>query len=147
MSLKDQIDNHLKTALKSGDKERTGTLRMLKSAIRYAEIEVGHDLEDDEVLQVVNKQAKQRRDSIVEYEKARRADLAQKEAAELAILESYLPQQLSEAEIRQHAQAAISDLGVTDIKGIGPVMKRLTTELKGRADGKMINQVVRDLLS
>jgi uncharacterized protein YqeY len=82
-----------------------------------------------------------------EFEKASRADLVQKESAELVILEQYLPRQLSEEEIKNHARAVITELGVTDARGIGPVMKRLTTELKGQADGKLINQVVRDLLS
>lgn len=125
---------------------RTETLRSLKSAIRYAEIEVGHELDDQGVIGVMMQQAKQRRDSIAEFEKAKRIDLIEKEMAELAVLEEYLPAQMSAAEIEAKAKAVIAELGVTDAKGMGPVMKRLTTDLKGRADGKVINQVVRRLL-
>lgn len=147
MSLKDQLNDDLKSAMKGGEKLRTETLRSLKSALKYAEIQAGHELDDAGVLTVIGQQAKQRRDSIVEFEKGHRADLIEKEAAELAILEKYLPAQLSEAEIEAKAKAVIAELGVTDAKGIGQVMKHLVAELKGQADGKIINQVVRRLLS
>ena len=147
MSLKDQLNTDLKEAMKNKDKVRTDTIRGLKSAIKYAEIEAGAEFDDTGVLGVIAKQAKQRRDSMAEYEKGGRTDLVAQEEAELAILEDYLPAQMSEAEIRVKAQAVIADLGITDVKGLGQVMKRLTTELKGQADGKIINQVVRDLLS
>jgi uncharacterized protein YqeY len=147
MSLKDQFNDDLKSAMKGGEKLRTETLRSLKSAIKYAEIQAGHELDDEGILTVVMQQAKQRRDSIAEFEKAKRTDLIEKEAAELAVLEQYLPAQLSEAEIEAKAKAVIGELGVTDAKGIGQVMKQMVAELKGQADGKMINQVVRKLLS
>ena len=99
-----------------------------------------------DVLAIITKQVKQRRDSIVEFTKGGRPDLVAQEEAEIAVLEVYLPQQLSEAEIREHAQAVIAELGVTDMKGFGPVMKRLTADLRGIADGQMINRVVRELL-
>ena len=147
METRTQIDSDLKDALKSGDKTRTATLRGLKSAIKYAEIEAGDTLDDKGVLAVVAKQAKQRRDSIAEFNKASRTDLVEQEAAELAILEQYLPAQMSEDEIRAKAQATITDLGVTDMKGVGLVMKNLMPQLQGRADGKVVNRVVRQLLS
>jgi uncharacterized protein YqeY len=147
MSLKEQINNDLKEAMRSRDQARLDTLRMLKSAIKYAEIDAGQELDDPALLGVIGKEAKQRRDAMAEFEKAGRTDLVQKESTELAILEQYLPRQLSEEEIKNRARAVIAELGVTDARGIGPVMKRLTTELKGQADGKLINQVVRDLLS
>jgi uncharacterized protein YqeY len=147
MTIKDQINDQLKESMRSGDKFRTETLRGLKSAIRYAEIEAGAELDDTGVTNVIVKQAKQRRDSMSEFEKAGRADLVEKEANELKILETYLPAQLSEEEIRARAQAVINELGVTDAAGMGQVMKRLTAELKGQADGKVISQVVRQLLS
>jgi hypothetical protein len=146
MSLKDKINDDLKHAMRGGDKLRTETIRSLKSAIKYAEIQAGHDLDDQGVMGVIGQQAKQRRDSITEFEKAKRTDLIEKEAAELKILEEYLPAQLSEAEIEVKAKAVIAELGVADAKGVGLVMKRLTTDLKGQADGKLINQVVRRLL-
>jgi uncharacterized protein YqeY len=147
MSLKDQLNENLKSAMKGGDKLRTETLRSLKSAIKYAEIQAGHDLDDNGILKVINQQAKQRRDSIAEFEKGQRADLIEKEAAELAVLQQYLPAQLSEAEIEAKARAVIAELGVVDAKGTGQVMKHLMAELKGQADGNVINQVVRRLLA
>ena len=100
MSLKDQLNNDLKDAMRDKDKVRTGTLRTLKSALKYAEIEAGAELDDQGVLGVIAKQAKQRRESIAEFEKAQRADLVEQETAELTILEKYLPAQLSEAAIK-----------------------------------------------
>ena len=147
MSIKDQLNNDLKDAMKSKDKLRTETVRGLKSAIKYAEIEAGTDFGDEDVLAVIGKQAKQRRDSIAEFEKAQRTDLVEKETAELAILEQYLPAQLSEAEIKEKAEVVIAELGISDMKGMGQVMKSLMVELKGQADGKIVNQIVRELLS
>ncbi|RME75870.1 MAG: GatB/YqeY domain-containing protein [Chloroflexi bacterium] len=147
MGLLDQINEDLKQALKNQDKLAAQTLRSLKSAIKYAEIEAGHPLDEAGVLAVIAKQAKQRRDSISEFQKGQRTDLVEQETAELAILERYLPAQLSEEEIRARAQAVITELGVADVKGMGAVMKRLMADLKGQADGKLVNQVVRQLLS
>jgi uncharacterized protein YqeY len=146
-TLKDQLNADLKEAMKGGDKVRTETLRMLRSAIKYGEIEAGAEFDDQGILGVVAKQAKQRRDAIGEFEKAGRTDLVEKEAAELKILEGYLPAQLSEAEIRERVRAIIQKLNVTDAKGTGLVMKEAMAELKGQADGKVVNQIVRELLS
>lgn len=147
MSLKEQLDQDLKDAMRSHDKFRTQTLRSLKSAIKYAEIEAGAELNDPDIVAVIAKQAKQRRDSIAEFEKAGRIDLIEKENGELDILETYLPAQLSEEAIKEKAQAVIDELGVTDMKGMGQVMNRLMADLKGQADGKAVNQIVRQLLS
>jgi hypothetical protein len=98
-------------------------------------------------LEVISKQAKQRRDSVEQYQKAARMDLVEQEQQELDIIETYLPRQLSDEEITVRAKTAITELGVMDMKGMGPVMKLLTSELKGRADGKRISQIVRQLLS
>jgi len=147
MSLSEQLNIDLRTALKSGDKLRAQTLRGLKSAVRYAEIEAGTALDDEGIMTVIAKEAKQRRDSMAEFKKGRRDDLVEQEAAELAILEQYLPAQLSAEEIKARAKAIIAELGVTDMKGMGQVMGRLMVDLKGQADGKLVNQVVRRLLS
>jgi uncharacterized protein YqeY len=133
--------------MKGGDKSRTVTLRTLKSAIKYAEIEARRELGEQDLFAVIAQQAKQRRESIEEFKKGRRDDLVEKETADLAILESYLPAQLSEEEIKAKAEAVIAELGVTDMKGMGQVMKQLMAELKGQADGKVVNQIVRQLLS
>ena len=147
MDLKDQLNSDVVTAMKSGDKGTTETLRGLKSAIKYAEIDVGHELDNEEILAVIAKQAKQRRDSIAEFEKAGRTDLVEKEATELALLEKYLPAQMSEGDIDKVVQAVIAELGVTDMKGMGQVMQRAMADLKGQADGKIVNQIVRKHLS
>jgi len=147
MDIKDQLNSDVINAMKSGDKATTETLRGLKSAIKYAEIEIGHDLDNEETLTVIAKQAKQRRDSITEFEKAGRNDLVEKEATELALLEKYLPAQMSEGDIDKVVQAVIAELGVTDMKGMGQVMQRAMADLKGQADGKIVNQIVRKHLS
>ena len=146
-SILDQINTDLRTAMKSGDKFRTETLRNLKSAIKYAEIESQTELGDTDTLAVIAKQAKQRRDSITEFKKANRTDLIEIETAQLHIIEAYLPPQLSEEEIRTRAEAIITELGVTDAKGMGQVMKQLMAELQGQADGKVVSRVVRELLT
>jgi uncharacterized protein YqeY len=147
MATKEQIDTDLRNSMRRGDKLRTDTLRGLKSAIKYAEIEAGDELDEPDLVGVIAKQAKQRRDSIDEFEKAGRTDLVEQEAAELAIIEQYLPAQMSEAEIRDKAQTVIAELGVTDTKGTGLVMKQMMAELKGQADGKLVSDIVRQLLS
>jgi uncharacterized protein YqeY len=147
MGTKAQIDTDLRNSMRSGDRLHTDTLRGLKSAIKYAEIEAGGELDEQDLLGVIAKQAKQRRDSIDEFEKAGRTDLVEQETAELAIIEQYLPAQMSEAEIQAKAEAVISKLGVTDQKGMGLVMKQLMADLKGQADGKLVSNIVRQLLS
>ncbi len=146
MSLKQQLIDDMKQAMKSGDTLTRDTIRTLNSAIKNVEIDTRKDLTDEETLAVIAKQAKQRRDSITEYEKANRPDLSEQEAQELGIIEIYLPQQLSDAEITTKAEAVIATLSVSNMKGMGLVMKQLTTDLKGVADGKRISAIVRDLL-
>lgn len=146
MTLQEKIMNDMKEALRSGDELRKSTLRMLRSAIGYKEVEVQHPLSDDEVLDVIAKQVKQRQDSITEYAKGGRQDLVDQEKAEMEILLSYLPQQLTREEIADLARQAIQKLGVTDIKQQGLVMKELMPQVKGRADGRLVNEVVRQLL-
>jgi uncharacterized protein YqeY len=170
MGLNEQLMQDLKQAMKSGDATRKATIRLLRSAIGEAEIQKrsafidsqqakGVDLEsldlddaqlalsDEEVLAVIHKQAKQRRDAIVEYQKAGRKDLVAAEQAELAVIESYLPQQMTRDEIEAAVREAAQDLGVSDMSGMGPLMKHLMAELSGKADGRLVNQVVRDVLS
>ncbi len=147
MSLKEQLNDDLKEAMKSRDKARTQTLRLLKSAIKYAEIEAGTELDDQGLLAVIAQQAKQRRDSISEFKKGGRSDLVEKETAELIILDNYLPAQMPAEAIKEKAEAVITELGVTNMKGMGQVMNRLMADLKGQADGKLVNQIVRQLLN
>jgi len=148
MTLEERLDADLKDAMRSGDTTRKLAIRAVKTAITEAKVSgtEAKTLNDADVLAIITKQVKQRRDSIVEYNKGGRPDLAAQEEAEIAVLEVYLPRQLSEAEIRERAQAVIAELGVTDMKGFGPVMKRLSADLRGIADGQIINRVVRELL-
>ncbi|MCP5079269.1 MAG: GatB/YqeY domain-containing protein [Psychromonas sp.] len=147
MELRDQLNNDLKTALKSGDRVKVATLRGLKSALKYAEIDAGSELDKDGLLAVISKQAKQRRDSITEFTKANRTDLVDQETLELAILEQYLPAQLSEDDVKAKVTVIIEELGVTNMRGMGQVMKASMAELKGKADGKIVSKVVKELLS
>ena len=148
MTLEERLDADLKDAMRSGDTTRKLAIRAVKTAITEAKV-AGTEVKtvnDADVLAIITKQVKQRRDSITEYSKGGRPDLAVQEQAEIAVLEVYLPQQLTEAEIRERAQAVIAELGETDMKGFGSVMKRLSADLRGIADGQIINRVVRELL-
>jgi uncharacterized protein len=148
MTLEERLDADLKDAMRSGDTTRKLAIRAVKTAITEAKVSgtEAKTLSDADVLAIITKQVKQRRDSIIEYTKGGRPDLVVQEEAEIAVLEVYLPRQLSEAEVRARAQAVIAELGVTDMKGFGPVMKRLSADLRGIADGQIINRVVRELL-
>jgi len=148
MTLEERLDADLKEAMKSGDTTRKLAIRAVKTAITEAKVSgtEAKTVNDADVLAIITKQVKQRRDSIIEYNKGGRPDLAAQEQAEIAVLEVYLPKQLSEAEIRERAQVVIAELGVTDMKGFGSVMKRLSADLRGIADGQIINRVVRELL-
>lgn len=146
MSLKTQLTDDVKTAMRDGDTEKRNTLRMILAAIKQVEVDGRITLDDAGVLDVLNKQAKQRRESIADYEKAGRTEMVAGEQAELAIIESYLPQLMSREEIHALAVSIIAELGVTDAKGTGQVMGRLMPQVKGKADGRLVNEVVRNLL-
>lgn len=145
--LLDTIQTNLKDALKSHDDIKVSTLRLLISALHNERIAKMHDLHEDEEIVVFAKQAKQRRDSIEQYQKGGRTDLVEQETAELKIIESYLPQQMSEAEIKSVAEKKIKELGVTNAQGVGKLMGALMAELKGKADGVKVKQVVSSLLN
>ena len=147
MSLYQQLDQALKAALKSQQPVAASTLRMLKSAIHYREVELKHSLSEDELLAVVATQAKQRREAVAEYSKAGRPDLAKKEEEELSILLSFLPQQLSITECEAEVSGIIKELGAAGPKDLGRVMKAVMARLAGRADGKVIQEMVRRRLS
>ena len=147
MSLYQQLDQALKAALKSQQPVAASTLRMLKSAIRYREVELKRSLSEDELLAVVATQAKQRREASGEYTKAGRPELAKKEEEELSILLSFLPRQLSSAECEAEVSGVIAELGASGPKDLGRVMKAAMARLAGRADGKMIQEIARQRLS
>lgn len=147
MTIKEQLKNDMKEAMKAKDNETRDTLRLISAAIKQVEVDEQRELDDAAVQAILMKQAKQRRESIEEYEKAGRGELAEVEKTELAIIEKYLPQMMNEAEIRVLAEKAIAEVGATDTKSMGAVMGKLMPQVRGKADGKLVNQVVRQLLN
>src|SRR5262252_1939490 len=136
MSLKEKIVSDMTAAMKAKDAERTSTLRMVKAAIMHREKEGAGELTDDDVSKLLRSQVKQRRDSIEQYKQAGRQDLVDKETAEIAVIELYLPQAASAAEIEQAVTAAIAETGATSMKDLGAAMKSAMTKLTGKnADG------------
>ena len=146
MSLEQKINDDYVHAMKHGEQSRKDTLRLLRAAVKNAAIEAGHPLADGEVLAVLAKQAKQRRDSIEQFGKGGRPDLVVLEEAELAVIESYLPQQLTEAEIEAVVRRHVAALGVTGPAEMGKVMAPVMAEVAGQADGKVVSGVVRRVL-
>ena len=170
MTIKDQLKRDLKDAMRSGDDVRKMTLRQLLAGLRQAQLDkrmaaaaaMGKgvelnaeqldtldrvDIDEVEAVAVLQKEAKAHRESIADAAKAERADLVAANEAELGVIEAYLPKQLSRDEIRALAQAAIAESGAADLKQIGAVMKLLTPRTKGLADGRLVNEVVRELLA
>lgn len=147
MRLKDQITEDIKTAMKAKDKIRLETVRSIKKAVLEKEISVRpsgqENLTDAQEIEVLAQLAKQRRDSIAQYQQVNRMDLADLEAQELAILEEYLPKQLSEAELSQTIDAIIAQVGATAAKDMGKVMGPAMQQLKGKADGKKVQDLVK----
>jgi uncharacterized protein YqeY len=147
MSLYQQLDQAFKAALKGQQPVAASTLRMLKSAIRYREVELKRSLTEDELLAVVATQAKQRREAVAEFSKGGRPDLVKKEEEELSILLSFLPKQLSHEELEAEVSGIIGELGAAGPKDLGKVMKIAMARLAGRADGKVIQEIARRRLS
>lgn len=147
MSIKEQLKQDTIAAMRSGDTEKRNTLRMLSAAIKQVEIDEQVELDDEAILKILTKQAKQRRESIADYEKAGRAEMANEEQQELTVIESYLPQMMGVDEVKVIAAEVIAELGVTDMKGMGQIMGKLMPRLKGQADGRVVNQAVRELLA
>jgi len=144
MSLSNTVSSDLTAAMKAKDSGRLSALRMLKAAIMNKGVEKGRDLDDAEVLQVVASLVKQRRDSVEQYEKAGRAELAEKERAEIAVIEEYLPQAASPEEIERAVAEAIAETGASTMKEMGAVMKAAQTRLAGRnADGRAVSEAVK----
>jgi uncharacterized protein YqeY len=150
MTLHERLDSDLKQAMRAKDATKLGVLRMLKSALKYAAIAKSGaeaDLSDAEAVQVIRKQAKQRQDSIESFEKGGRAELAEKEKEELAILNSYLPQAMSPEELAKVVRETIAEIGATSKAQMGAVMKGLQAKVAGRADGKTLSMEVARQLS
>ena len=146
MSLSDKLSNDLKESMKSGDKIKVSVLRMIRSEIKNREIEKGSSLDDDTVMSVLGSFSKKARDSIEQFSKAGRTDLADKEKGELDIILGYLPAQMSEGDLRKLVKKAIEETGASGPKGMGMVMKAVMAEAKGQADGKAVNKLVKEML-
>jgi len=148
MTLKDKIIADMTAAMKAKDAARTSTLRMVKAAIMHREKEGAGELSDDDVLKLLRSQLKQRRDSVEQYQKAGRQDLADKETTEIAVIEVYLPQAASEAEIEQAVADAITETSARSMKEMGAVMKAAMVKLAGKnADGRTVSETVKKKLA
>jgi len=148
MSLSEQIVTDLTASMKAQDAQRTSALRMVKAAMMNRKIEKGSELDDEEMQKLLRSLVKQRRDSIEQYEKAGRQELVDKEQAEIAVIETYLPQAASAAEIEAAVTAAITETGASSIKDMGKVMKAAQTALAGKnADGKSVAEIVKSKLA
>lgn len=147
MSLETKLRDDLKDSMRKRDETRTGTLRMLLSAVGYAQMAKQAPMEDSDVLGVISKEAKQRLESIEAFKSGNRPDLVAKEQAELEILQAYLPKQMSHEEVVAAVRAVIAATGAKSLQDKSKVMPRLVAELKGKADGREINTVVTELLS
>lgn len=147
MDTQKQIEKDLKDALRAGDEMRKSTLRMVLSAIKLVEVDKGDSLDEGEVLVILQKEIKSRRESIVDAEKADRPDLIADSQAEIKILEGYLPKALTPEEIEELAIEVISQEGAASMQDMGKVMKVLMPQVQGRADGSLVSQTVRQLLS
>jgi gatB/yqey domain protein len=146
MSLMEKLTADMKEAMKQGEKERLSVIRLVRGAVRQAEIDGKKILSDDEVIGVITKEVKMRRDSIEEFERGKRADLVKKAEEEISLLMPYLPSQLSIDEVKKIVEEAVAEVGATTAKDMGKVMGALMPRVKGRADGKLVNEIVRSIL-
>ena len=147
MSLKSRIQEDVKTAMRAHQREQLATLRLVTAAIKQKEVDERIDLNDEQVLAVLDKMVKQRRESIEQYEKADREDLAAREQSELDLIQTYLPEPLGEAQLAELIQATISEIGASGMRDMGPVMNALRSQVQGRADMKAVSQAVKAQLS
>ena len=146
-TLKTQLTGDMKSSMKSGDKHRLGVVRLILAAIKQIEVDERIELDDNRVLAVLDKMAKQRRESIAQYSQAGRDDLVAVEEAEIVIIQEYLPAALSEAEINELVEASIASTGATSIKDMGKLMGALKPRLQGRADMGQVSQLIKSRLT
>ncbi|MET0650630.1 MAG: GatB/YqeY domain-containing protein [Pyrinomonadaceae bacterium] len=147
MSLKERITSDMTAAMKARDAARLSTLRMVKAAVQNREIEKGGELEEEELTKALQSLVKQRRDSVEQYEKAGREELAEKERAEIVVIEEYLPRAASREEIERAVDEAVAETGASSLKEMGALMKAALARLAGRnADGKTVSEVVKSRL-
>ncbi len=147
MNLLERLNNDMKQAMKNKEKERLSVIRMVKSSLQNEQIKFGRELTDDDSLTVLNRELKQRKDSLKEFEKANREDLASKLQAEIVILEEYMPEQLSEEELSAIVKQTIAEIGASTKADMGKVMQAIMPKVKGKADGGLVNRLVSQHLS
>ncbi|MFK7693449.1 GatB/YqeY domain-containing protein [Paenibacillus sp. HJGM_3] len=147
MSLSERLNEDMKQSMRNQDKFKLSVIRMVRSAIKNVEIDMKRTLDDNEVLDILSREVKQRKDSLQEFQKAGREDLVDNLKQEIDIITAYLPQQLTEEEINVIVQQTIQETGASSKAEIGKVMAALMPKVKGRADGKLVNQAVQKLLS
>ncbi len=145
--LKQRITEEMKVAMRAGDKARLGTIRLVLAAIKQVEVDTREELDDPKVLAILDKMVKQRRDSIAQYEGAGRQDLADKEAAEIAVIQEYLPKALDQAEIAAEIDKAVAEAGAASMQDMGKVMALLKPRLQGRADMGAVSALVKGKLA
>lgn len=146
-AIKEKIQDDMKTAMRSQEKERLATIRLILAALKQREVDERIVLTDEHILAILNKMIKQRRDSISQFEAGHRADLAQKEAEEIRVIQAYLPAQLSDAELDQAIAAAMQESGATTAKDMGKVMGVLKAKLQGKADMTIVSAKVKTKLA
>ncbi|MCX7035573.1 MAG: GatB/YqeY domain-containing protein [Proteobacteria bacterium] len=147
MTLKERITDDMKSAMRSGEKERLATIRLVLSGIKQREVDERILLDDTQVLSVIEKMTKQRKESITQFEAGGRADLAAKEAAEMAVLQAYMPEAMSEAELATLIDAAVASTGAASIKDMGKVMAQVKAAAAGRADMAAVGALIKARLS
>ncbi|TAN63714.1 GatB/YqeY domain-containing protein [bacterium] len=147
MSLRDDISKEIVISMKAGDKAKLSALRMLLSAVKYKEVDLKRVLADEEVHQVAGTLVRQRLDSIEQFRKGGREDLAKKEEDEITVLMAYMPPQLGEVELRALIKKAAIDIGASGMKDMGKLMKEIIQQVKGKADGKLVNDIVKEVLA
>ena len=147
MSLKERLQEDWKVSMKNRDAFKTSVLSMAKAAVLQAEKVNGLSIDDDAVISVLSKEIKQRREAIAEFERGNRQDLVQQNEKEIEILLQYLPQQLTEQEIAELIKSAVNEIQATSIKDMGKVMAIVNPKVKGKADGKLVSQIVKDFLA
>jgi uncharacterized protein len=147
MNLAESLNEDMKQAMRNGEKFKLSTIRLVRASIKNQEIELRRPLEDSEVIQVISRELKQRRDSLQDFQRAGRDDLVANVSAEIDIISQYLPEQLTEEEVKDIVKQTMQETGASSKADMGKLMGALMPKVKGRADGKLVNQIVQQLLS
>ena len=146
MTLKDRLTDDLKEAMKNKEQVRKSVVTLIRAGIKQCEVDTRQELTDEDIISLISKQLKQRKDALVDFEKATRTDLIEQTNQEIAILENYLPEQLDDVELKEIITKVVEEVGATSMKDMGKVMAKTISLVQGRADGKRINAMVKQIL-